>query len=57
MRHAEPCKFHDRRARRNRFRAGSDPRSPERLRFEDVVGRRALRANLSGVDFYRGFTP
>lgn len=31
-------------------------RSPERLRFDSVVDGQALRANLSGVDYYRVFT-
>ena len=34
------------------FRVG-DERSPERLRFDAVVDGRALRANLSGADYYR----
>lgn len=39
------------------FRVGSDERSAERLRFADVVNGSALRANLTGVDFFRTFTP
>jgi len=31
--------------------------SSERLRFDSLVGGQALRANLSGVDYYRVFTP
>ena len=31
--------------------------SSERLRFDSIVGGEALRANLSGVDYYRVFTP
>jgi hypothetical protein len=31
--------------------------SAERLRFDSIVEGRALRANLSGVDYYRSFTP
>ena len=31
--------------------------SAERLRFDSVVEGQALRANLSGVDYYRVFTP
>jgi D-alanyl-D-alanine carboxypeptidase len=31
--------------------------SAERLRFDSVVDGQALRANLSGVDYYRVFTP
>jgi CubicO group peptidase (beta-lactamase class C family) len=34
------------------FRVGEEW-SPERLRFDAVVGGRALRANLSGADYYR----
>ncbi len=39
------------------FRVGADERSPERLRFDTVLDGRALRANLSGCDYYRTFTP
>lgn len=38
------------------FRIGEE-RTPEVIRFDLVVGGRAQRANLSGVDFYRFFTP
>jgi hypothetical protein len=31
--------------------------SSERLHFDGVVDGKALRANLSGVDYYRVFTP
>jgi hypothetical protein len=31
--------------------------SAERLRFDSIVEGQALRANLSGVDYYRVFTP
>lgn len=31
--------------------------SAERLRFDTIVDGRALRVNLSGVDYYRSFTP
>lgn len=31
--------------------------SSERLRFDSIVNSKALRANLSGVDYYRVFTP
>lgn len=31
--------------------------SAERLRFDSIVDGQALRANLSGVDYYRVFTP
>lgn len=41
----------------NLFRIGEDPRSPETLRFETVVGGRALRAEYSGCPYYRTFTP
>lgn len=39
------------------FRVGSEDHSPERIRFDTIVGGRALRANLSGGDYYRFFTP
>ncbi|RIK46093.1 MAG: serine hydrolase [Chloroflexi bacterium] len=39
------------------FRIGADPRSAERLRFDTVVEGRALRAQFSGADYYRFFTP
>ncbi|MCL6480238.1 MAG: beta-lactamase family protein [Firmicutes bacterium] len=39
------------------FRVGSEEHSAERLQFDAVVEGRALRANFSGVDFYRTFTP
>jgi D-alanyl-D-alanine carboxypeptidase len=35
------------------FRVGEDEASPERLRFDAVVDGQALRANLSGCDYYR----
>lgn len=38
------------------FRIGEE-RSPEVVRFDEVVGASAQRANLSGVEFYRFFTP
>lgn len=41
----------------NTFRTGSDPHSPERISFYNVVGGKALRANRSGCDYYRFFTP
>jgi len=34
-----------------------DGQSAERLRFDSIVDGQALRANLSGVDYYRVFTP
>jgi hypothetical protein len=39
------------------FRIGAEAWSPERIRFDAVVDGRALRANRSGCDFYRAFTP
>jgi CubicO group peptidase (beta-lactamase class C family) len=39
------------------FRIGDDERIPERLHFDTVLSGRALRANLSGCDYYRTFTP
>ena len=39
------------------FRLGGDPESPEQLRFDTVISGRALRATLSGVAYYRSFTP
>jgi D-alanyl-D-alanine carboxypeptidase len=39
------------------FRIGDDERSPERLRFDTVLDGQAIRANLSGCDYYRTFTP
>jgi hypothetical protein len=38
------------------FRIGEE-RSPERLRFDAIAGGQALRANRSGCDYYRFFTP
>ncbi|HET6204851.1 MAG TPA: serine hydrolase domain-containing protein [Planctomycetota bacterium] len=38
------------------FRVGEEE-SAERLRFDSIVNGRALRANFSGVDLYRFFTP
>jgi D-alanyl-D-alanine carboxypeptidase len=35
------------------FRVGEEDWSPERLRFDAVVDGEALRANLSGCDYYR----
>jgi hypothetical protein len=35
------------------FRVGEEEWSPERLRFDAVVADEALRANLSGCDYYR----
>ena len=39
------------------FRIGGDPESPEQLRFDTVISGRALRVSLSGVAYYRSFTP
>jgi D-alanyl-D-alanine carboxypeptidase len=39
------------------FRVGSAEHGPERIRFEAIVEGRALRANLSGGEYYRFFTP
>jgi CubicO group peptidase (beta-lactamase class C family) len=38
------------------FRVGEDERGPERIRFDTVVDGQALRAILSGCDYYRFFT-
>ena len=35
------------------FRVGAERLGPERVRFDTVVGGRALRAWLSGWDYYR----
>ena len=40
------------------FRAGEDPRLPERVRFEERAdGGPVLRVNYSGLDLFRTFTP
>jgi hypothetical protein len=39
------------------FRVGEENRSPERIRFDTLLNGRAIRANLSGCDYYRTFTP
>ena len=39
------------------FRVGEDEGNPERVRFDTIVDGVALRANLSGCDYYRFFTP
>jgi len=39
------------------FRVGADKESAEGLRFDTLMNGKALRANLSGVDYYRTFTP
>ena len=38
------------------FRVG-DPQSAERVRFDQIVEGKALRATLSGMQYYRSFTP
>lgn len=40
-----------------RFRVGEDEASPERIRFDTLLDGEALRATLSGGDYYRFFTP
>lgn len=39
------------------FRVGDEGRSPERIRFDTLLKGQAIRANLSGCDYYRTFTP
>jgi len=39
------------------FRVGSDPRSPEFIRFDWIIDGKAMRANLSGGAYSRNFTP
>jgi CubicO group peptidase (beta-lactamase class C family) len=39
------------------FRVGEAGYSPERLRFDAIIEAQALRANYSGCDYYRFFTP
>lgn len=39
------------------FRVGADPRSPERIRFDVMVGGKAFVACLSGGHYQRTFTP
>ncbi|MBN1668516.1 MAG: beta-lactamase family protein [Anaerolineales bacterium] len=39
------------------FRVGEDTRSPERIRFEAIVDGKAIKANLSGGEYCRTFTP
>ncbi len=39
------------------FRTSPLQHSPDRISFEAVMGGRAMRANYSGVEFYRTFTP
>lgn len=37
------------------FRIGEEGRSPERIKFDTIINERALRANISGCDYYRTF--
>jgi hypothetical protein len=39
------------------FRVGEDERSPERIRFDAIINKKAFRANMSCVECYRTFTP
>jgi CubicO group peptidase (beta-lactamase class C family) len=39
------------------FRVGSDERGPERIRFDTIVDGQAVRANLSGGEYYYAGTP
>lgn len=39
------------------FRVGEAEHSPERIRFDTILDGKAIRANLSGCDYYRTFTP
>lgn len=39
------------------FRIGQDERLPEVIRFGTLIGGLARRANVSGCDYYRTFTP
>ena len=39
------------------FRIGEDPRSPERIQFDIIIGGKAIRACLSGGALYRSFVP
>jgi CubicO group peptidase (beta-lactamase class C family) len=38
------------------FCVGEDDRSPERIRFDVILNGQALRANLSGGEYYRSFS-
>jgi hypothetical protein len=40
-----------------RFRVGAAASGPEHLRFDRLANGQALRATLSGADYYRFFTP
>ncbi|MFB2876195.1 hypothetical protein [Floridanema aerugineum] len=37
------------------FRIGEDERTPERIKFDSIIDERALRAHISGCDYYRTF--
>jgi hypothetical protein len=39
------------------FRIGADARSPERLWFDTILDGQAIKANCSGCDYFRTFTP
>ena len=39
------------------FRTAAEGPSPERIKFEEVSGGRAMRMNFSTVPFFRTFTP
>jgi len=39
------------------FRVGATEHSPERIRFDTILDGKAIRANLSGCDYYRTFAP
>ncbi|MDX1992735.1 MAG: serine hydrolase domain-containing protein [bacterium] len=39
------------------FRVDDDERSPEWIQFDTIIEGQALRANFSGCDYYRFFTP
>lgn len=43
--------------RKHSFRVGEDEHSPEFLHFDSLINGQAARANLSGCDYYRAFTP
>ena len=43
--------------REQSFRIGEDEHSPEFLCFDSLIDGQAARANLSGCDYYRAFTP
>jgi len=39
------------------FRLGEDILTPEFICFDQLINGQALRAHLSGVDYFRFFTP